>query len=82
MYEENNFDVYNGDGQSDLVDNDEISAEEEAFMKGYDEDLTHTSEVAVGDKAYEDAFEKKSRRSKRNKETFDEEEMEAEVLMS
>ena len=82
MYEQNGFEeVYNGDGREDLVDNDEISAEEEAFMKGYDEDLENTTENAVGDKAYEDAFEKKTRRSKRNRETFDEEEIEAEVLM-
>ncbi|MCA9478068.1 MAG: hypothetical protein KC535_02895 [Nanoarchaeota archaeon] len=82
MYEENDFEeVYNGDGREDLVDNDEISAEEEAFMKGYDEDLDHTNKQGLGDQAYEDAFEKKTRRSKRSKESFDEEELEAEVLM-
>ena len=82
MYEENDFEeVYTGDGREDLVDNDEISAQEEAFMKGYDEDLENTTATAVGDQAYEDAFEKKTRRSKRSRETFDEEEIEAEVLM-
>lgn len=82
MYEETDFEeVYNGDGREDLVDNDEISAEEEAFMKGYDEDLEHTSDAGVGDQAYEDAFEKKSRRSKRKRESFDEEDIEADVLM-
>ena len=50
-------------------------------MKGYDDDLEKTNKTAVGDKAYDDAFEKKSRRSKRNKESFDEDEMESEVLM-
>ncbi|MBR9676785.1 hypothetical protein GOV04_01475 [Candidatus Woesearchaeota archaeon] len=29
--------VYSEDHRSDMVDNDEISAEEEAFMKGYDD---------------------------------------------
>lgn len=73
--------VYDGEGREDLVDNDEISASEEAFMKGYDEDQKETDKQAVADKAYDDAFEKKSRRSKRSQENFDEEEIEAEVLM-
>ena len=30
--------VYDEDGREDLVDNDELSAEEEGFMKGYDEE--------------------------------------------
>lgn len=82
MYEENDFEeVYTGDGREDLVDNDEISAQEEAFMKGYDEDLENTTSVGVGDQAYDDAFEKKTRRSKRSRETFDEEDIEADVLM-
>lgn len=82
MYEENNFEeVYSGDGREDLVDNDEISAEEEAFMKGYDDDLENSNVEEAGDKAYDAAFEKKSRRSKRVKETFDEDEIESEVLM-
>ena len=29
--------VYNDEAREDLVDNDELSPEEEAFMKGYDE---------------------------------------------
>ncbi|MFH1505778.1 MAG: hypothetical protein ABIE94_02205 [archaeon] len=29
--------VYDGEGREDLMDNDEISPEEEAFMQGYDE---------------------------------------------
>jgi len=29
--------VYNEEGREDMVDGDEISSEEEAFMKGYDE---------------------------------------------
>ncbi|MGM5485458.1 MAG: hypothetical protein ACQEP1_06330 [Nanobdellota archaeon] len=31
--------VYSENAREDLVDGDEISAEEEGFMKGYDEDL-------------------------------------------
>lgn len=82
MYEENDFEeVYNGNGREDLVDNDEISAEEEAFMKGYDEDLENTTSGAGADQAYEDAFEKKRSRSKRKRESFDEEDIEADVLM-
>ena len=83
MYpDEDDFEeVYDGEGRTDLVDNDEISAEEEAFMKGYDEDQRETDNNPVADKAFEDAFEKKSRRSKRKTESFDEEEIEAEVSM-
>ena len=82
MYlEEDDLDeVYNGEGRKDLVDNDEISASEEAFMAGYDEDQQETDNHAVGDKVYEDAFEKK-RRNKRKSPSFDEEEIEAEVTM-
>lgn len=83
MYpDEDDFEeVYDGEGREDLVDNDEISAREEAFMQGYDEDQKETDKQAISDKAYEDAFEKKSRRSKRSTESFDEEELEAEVVM-
>lgn len=83
MYQdEEEFDeVYDGQDREDMVDNDEITAEEEAFMKGYDEDQRDSDNKSVADKAFEDAFEKKSRRSKRKAETFDEEEIEAEVSM-
>ena len=82
MFDEKDFEeVYDGEGREDLVDNDEISAEEGAFMQGYDEDQKETDEKSVTtEKVYEDAFEKK-RRSKRRTESFDEEEIEAEVLM-
>jgi hypothetical protein len=80
--EEDDFEeVYSGEGRTDLVDNDEITAEEEAFMKGYDEDQRESDDKSVADKAFEDAFEKKSRRNKRKTESFDEEEIEAEVSM-
>ncbi|MBN1646251.1 hypothetical protein JW868_04395 [Candidatus Woesearchaeota archaeon] len=36
--EEDTFDtVYDDDGREEMATNDEISPEEEAFMKGYDE---------------------------------------------
>ncbi len=82
MYPDDDFEeVYDGEGRTDLVDNDEITAEEEAFMKGYDEDQQETDKTGLADKAFEDAFEKKSRRSKRKTENFDEDEIEAEVSM-
>ena len=39
-YNENNLeeDVYNEEGRESAVEDDEISAEEDGFMKGYDED--------------------------------------------
>lgn len=84
MFEERDFEeVYNGEGRVDLVDNDQISAEEEAFMQGYDEELfaKRKEQNFSGDASYEAAFAKKrSRRSKRQA-SFDEEELEAEVLM-
>lgn len=85
MFEERDFEeVYNDDGRLDLVDNDQISAEEEAFMQGYDEELfqkkVEGGELS-GDQIYEEAFaSKRSRRSKRQ-ESFDEEDIEADVLM-
>jgi hypothetical protein len=85
MFEERDFEeVYNDNGRLDLVDNDQISAEEEAFMQGYDEELFQKKVEGgepSGDQIYEDAFaSKRSRRSKRQ-ESFDEEDIEADVLM-
>lgn len=83
MYpDEDDFEeVYSGEGREGLVDNDGISPSEEGFMAGYDEDLKETENKSQGDQFYEDAFEKKSRRSKRKTEVFDEEEIEAEIEM-
>lgn len=36
--------VYDEDSRDDLIDDDEISTEEEAFMKGYEEDIEETNE--------------------------------------
>ncbi|MFP4523440.1 MAG: hypothetical protein ACLFNM_02760 [Candidatus Woesearchaeota archaeon] len=84
MFDEKDFEeVYNDDGRIDLVDNDQISAEEEGFMQGYDDELfaKRKEQKFSGDESYEAAFAKKrSRRSKRQA-SFDEEELEAEVLM-
>ncbi len=73
--------VYTGVGREELVDNDEISATEEGFMSGYDEDHKVVEEESSGDKFYEEAFAKRSRRSKRKVDVFDEEEIEAEIEM-
>ncbi len=39
MDEENDIDVYDERGASDLLDDDEVSASEEGFMLGYDADF-------------------------------------------
>lgn len=41
----------------ELGENDEISPEEEAFMRGYEEDEETSFEEKEGDKLYEEAFE-------------------------
>lgn len=79
MYADENYEDMGG--EENLVDNDEIDTAEEGFMKGFEEDRQATAEKGAGDKAYDDAFEKKSRRSKRNQESFDEEDIEAEVVL-
>jgi hypothetical protein len=77
MYpEEGDFEeVYSGAGREDLVDNDEISASEEAFMAGYDEETEGKDTDADADEVYDGAFSKKKRRSKRRSENFDEEDL-------
>ncbi len=54
--------VYSGEGREDLVDNDEISPEEEAFMMGYDEEKEKKEESKEGDEAYEKAFEESQKK--------------------
>lgn len=83
MYpEEGNFEeVYSGEGREDLVDNDGITAEEEAFMSGYDDYTGRESEAETEDDAYDNAFSKKKRRSKRSMESFDEEDLLNDVEM-
>ncbi|MGV8162730.1 MAG: hypothetical protein ACP5N2_05370 [Candidatus Nanoarchaeia archaeon] len=58
MEEEKEFEeVYDDDAREDLVDNDEISPEEEGFMSGYEERKEKVKEDFQGDDAYEKAFE-------------------------
>ncbi|MFP4118825.1 MAG: hypothetical protein ACLFTH_02110 [Candidatus Woesearchaeota archaeon] len=78
--------VYSDGGRADMVDNDEMSADEEAFMSGYDEERNKTAaqdELSEDDDdPYEKAFAKKRRRrSKRQSQSFDAEEIEAEVTL-
>lgn len=84
MYpEEGDFEeVYSGEGRTDLVDNDSISASEEAFMSGYDEQYREDESQDIDeDDLYENAFSKKRRRSKRKTESFDEEDLLNDVEM-
>ncbi|MFW6378929.1 MAG: hypothetical protein ACOCZV_02805 [Nanoarchaeota archaeon] len=77
--------VYSDDGRNDKVENDEMSADEEAFMSGYDEERNKTADGEdsySSDDEYDKAFaKKKRRRSKRQSQSFDAEEIEAEVTL-
>jgi hypothetical protein len=65
MDEEKDFEeVYDDDSREDLVDNDEISAEEEGFMSGYEERKEKVKEDFEGDEAYENAFDKNDKTKK------------------
>jgi hypothetical protein len=68
MEEEKDFEeVYDDDSREDLVDNDEISAEEEGFMSGYEERKEKVKEEFEGDEAYENAFDKTDKTTKKGK---------------
>jgi hypothetical protein len=57
MDEEKEFEeVYDDEAREDLVENDEISAEEEGFMSGYEERKEKTKEDTTGDDVYEKSF--------------------------
>ena len=43
-YEDEEVNVYNDEAREELVDDDEITAEEEGFMKGYNEDRVANKE--------------------------------------
>jgi len=58
-YEEKLDEIYDDEAREELRDNDEISPEEEAFMKGFDEETKSRKHSNVGDKAYEQAFPEK-----------------------
>jgi len=49
--------VYDDESREDLVDNDQISPEEEAFMAGYEQIREKLKNRFEGDEAYEKAFE-------------------------
>ena len=59
--------VYDDESREELVDNDQISPEEEAFMAGYDEVKEKVKQNFEGDDAYELAFEEKNVKGKRKK---------------
>jgi hypothetical protein len=62
MEEEKEFEeVYDDEAREDLVDNDEISAEEEGFMSGYEERKEKTKEDMEGDEVYEKSFTQKEK---------------------
>lgn len=65
MEDEKEFEeVYDDDAREDLVDNDEISPEEEGFMSGYEERKEKNKEELEGDEAYEKAFDKNEKGKK------------------
>jgi|GEM_PF-2706996 len=66
---EGEFNVYGGNARENMMTDDAISPEEEAFMAGYDEDDSDESDS--DEDAYEEAF--ASKRAKKKK--FDEEEL-------
>lgn len=57
--------VYDDESREDLVDNDQISPEEEAFMAGYDEIKEKKNKIFEGDEAYERAFEERNIKKKK-----------------
>ncbi len=59
--------VYDDESREDLVDNDQISPEEEAFMAGYDEIKEKRKANYEGDLAYEQAFEEEKQTKKKKK---------------
>lgn len=54
--EDHEVNVYGDEARSTLMSDDEISPEEEAFMKGYDE--AEEADEEDDDTDYEEAFEK------------------------
>ncbi len=67
-YESGDFEeVYDDESREDLVDNDQISPEEEAFMAGYDDIKEKKKPIFEGDEAYERAFEDEPKKPKKKK---------------
>lgn len=66
--ERNEFEeVYDDESREELVDNDQISPEEEAFMAGYEEIKEKKKVRFEGDEAYDLAFEEETQKPKRKK---------------
>jgi len=66
--DEKEFDkVYDDTGREDLVENDEISPEEEGFMAGYEEQKERKPKEYEGDKAYNKAFDSRDTKKTRKK---------------
>ena len=59
--------VYDDESREELVDNDQISPEEEAFMAGYDDIKEKKKNVYEGDEAYERAFDEREVKPKKKK---------------
>jgi len=57
--------VYDDETREDLVENDEISPEEEGFMAGYEEHKEKAKKELEGDEAYEKAFDSTEKPKKR-----------------
>ncbi len=63
-YDNEEFDeVYSDSGREDLLKNDEIDPQEEAFMAGYESSPEEKEEV--DDEDYEKAFEEGKRKKKK-----------------
>ncbi|MBU1201068.1 MAG: hypothetical protein KJ583_03420 [Nanoarchaeota archaeon] len=56
--------VYDGEGREELVEDDEISPEEEAFMTGYDDISEDKKKDEDDDDHYEKAFENVGKKKK------------------
>ena len=63
--EENIEEVYDDNAREDLVDNDEISPEEEAFMAGYEDRHEKAKGDLEGDEAYEKSFDQQQGKEKK-----------------
>ncbi|MCF7871421.1 hypothetical protein K9L97_00120 [Candidatus Woesearchaeota archaeon] len=57
--------VYDDEAREDLVENDEISPEEEGFMAGYEDQKEKISKKLEGDEAYESAFQEPKKPSRK-----------------
>jgi hypothetical protein len=59
--------VYDDESREELVDNDQISPEEEAFMAGYEDIKEKKKLIFEGDEAYEKAFDEEPKKPRKKK---------------